>query len=82
MTMYNKNIQETPTANNCHKPIAYFLKNTRLWSAPVSVNCKPSLIWQHCMTTAGHVTHQPIAALESGSVNLPLGLTELDATGS
>jgi len=33
------------------------------------------------MTTAGHVTRQPIAVLESGSVNRQLNLTELGATG-
>ena len=32
------------------------------------------------MTTAGHVTRQPIAVLESGSVNRQLNLTELGAT--
>jgi len=36
----------------------------------------------HSTVTAGHVTHQPIAVLESGSVHRRLTLTELGATGS
>jgi len=32
------------------------------------------------MTTAGHVTHQPVAVLKSGSVNRQLQLAVLRAT--
>jgi len=34
------------------------------------------------VTTAGHMTHQPIAVLESGLINRRLKLTEFGAIGT